>query len=616
MTVPSPRAVSRVAAVLACAVAVSVSGCKVVQRVLHRDTVSVGGATPSATGSGDAAVVGAGPYDGTVLAPMSPAAQGTRIPVIMYHDVMVDRRSESREVNCTKDEFADEIAWLQEQGAAFLTLDQLHRHLTRGEAVPPNAVVLTFDDNYQGFFDNAYPLLREKRIPAAMFVHTNYVGVTKGKHPKMPWSTLRDLDKEGLITICSHTLSHPPDLTKLPEDEQRRELFESKATLESQLGHPIPFFAYPVGKEDATTLDIAQKAGYTMAFTMHNGPVEESPGMLTLNRYNYTSLKKAWGECQLAARQAPAAVVDTPVTPDSVQLHVARFDGTLLGLVTGGVPSTWRSSAAARESVGEFIREAIGKGTPAVAGMNGTFFANSNLRGNDNEMIGPCKSFADPAFYPETSAFRLPKLLNRPLVLWGPSRLAIVPFNPMTMNDEVSLRQFMPDLTDVFLAGAWIVHDGHSRDRAEMAAYSARDFNDPRRRAFFGIDARGAVVLGGSLEVITTEQLARAAAAAGVKEAVLMDSGFSTSIVYNDKIIVTGHTAKDLPSRPVPQAILVSGTLQGPTEPNTVAAFNQADPSLGAGSASEAQSEAPPGGGPDGTTGLRVHRRRRLRARQ
>jgi biofilm PGA synthesis lipoprotein PgaB len=608
LTQRSPRRAAVSAAALVSLLILPVAGC----HTLHRLLPGRGGVARTigaSAGGGPAPAAPTGPYDPTSFALMSPGAQAARIPVIMYHDVMIERGSESRDVNATKAEFEDGIAFLQGQGASFLTLEQLHRHLTRGEAVPPNSVVLTFDDNYQGFYDNAYPLLREKHIPAAMFVHTNYVGVTKGKHPKMTWETLRALDKEGLITICSHTLSHPPDLTKLPEDEQQRELFESKATLERELGHPIPFFAYPVGKEDATTLDIAQRAGYTMAFTMHNGPVEESPGILTLNRYNYTGLEKAWAACQAAATNAPAAVVDMAPTASPVELHVARFAGTQLGMVTGGVPTTWRSGATARQSVGEFIQEAVSKGTTAVAGMNGTFFANSNLRGNDNEMIGPCKSFIDPAFYPETSPFRLPKLLNRPLVMIGPTRLAIIPFNPLTMNDEPSLRSYMPDLTDVFLAGAWIVHDGKPRNKEEMGAYSARDFNDPRRRAFFGIDAKGEVVLGGSLEVITTEQLARAAAAAGVREALLLDSGFSTSIVYDGKIIVTGHTAKDLPSRPVPQAILVSGTLSAPVDPDTAAAFQSADPSVGAVSASEAQAEAPPGGGPAGTG----HRRRRHR---
>lgn len=36
-----------------------------------------------------------------------------------------------------------------------------------------------------------------------------------------------------------------------------------------------------------------------------------------------------------------------------------------------------------------------------------------------------------------------------------------------------------------------------------------------------------------------------------------MDSGFSTSLVLGKRILVTGHTAPNLPSRPVPHAIVL-----------------------------------------------------------
>ena len=47
--------------------------------------------------------------------------------------------------------------------------------------------------------------------------------------------------------------------------------------------------------------------------------------------------------------------------------------------------------------------------------------------------------------------------------------------------------------------------------------------------------------------------------ALGVHEAVLLDSGFSTSLVYGNKILVTGHTSPGIPSRPVPHALVLFG---------------------------------------------------------
>lgn len=527
-------------------------------------------------------------FSPTVFAPLGVGAQTARVPVIMYHDIIEKRGRGSVYFDCTRDEFVKQMDWLSEQGAQPISLEALHKHLTRGEPVPEKAIVLTFDDNYQGFYDIAYPILRERNFPGAVFVHTNFVGDKSGAHPKMDWDTLRTLDKEGLVTIGSHTLSHPDDMAQLPLDQQNKELVESKAILERELGRAVPYFAYPNGKGDETTFEAARAAGYTMAFTIANGPAEESPSVLSVHRYIHTRLEKAWAQCQSALANAPAAVFEQPLTPGPVRLEVAEHDGIKLGLVRGGLPTTRRAENGVRQSVGEFVQQA-----GAQAGMNGTFFADAALRGTSNGLIGPSRTAAEGVFFPEEAAYRLPKLLNRPLVLLGPTRLAIVPFHRGAMNNEADLLSFMPDLSDVFLAGAWIVHDGVARTASAMRPYAASDFNDPRRRAFFGVDADGQVVLGGSLEVITTERLAQAAAAAGVQEAVLLDSGFSTSIVYDNKIIVTGHTATNLPSRPVPHALVVSGTLVPPADEPTRRALERADPAVGEISAAEAQAAAP-----------------------
>lgn len=527
------------------------------------------------------------PFRPDVFEPMSLRNQATRIPVIMYHDVVKKRGKGSVYFDCTVAELKQHLAYIETHSAHPISLEQLHRHLVRGEPVPDNAVVLTFDDNYQGFYDNAYPLLKEKKYPCAMFVHTNYVGDKTGDHPKMDWETLQKLDKEGLVTVCAHTLSHPEDLTKLRPEQQTSELQDCKSVLEEHLGHPVPYFAYPVGKNDAAVRAIAQSAGYTMAFTMENGPVEESPGILQLNRYIQTRFEKAFEECESARVNAPAAVIEQTVTAAPVTLEVADYAGVKLGLVKGGIPTTRRSGR--RQSVGEFIRDAGG-----VAGINGSFFADARLAGTDATMIGPCETASDSRFDPDLAEDRLPRLINRPVVLFSPKKVMIVPFQPGYMNAEEPYKNALPDLTDIFLAGAWIVHDGIARTDEQLKPYAASDYNDPRRRAFLGLTADGQVVLGGTLEVVTTLKMAEAAAAAGVKEAVLLDSGFSTSVVYDNKIIVTGHTAKNLPSRPIPHAIVLSGTLERPTDPTLLAMLNTADTAIAPeGSVPEELSEEP-----------------------
>ncbi len=538
-------------------------------------------------GASPAMEVGA-KFDKTVFAPLSARCADNRVPVLMFHDIVKERGRHTVWFDCTIDELKDILDFFEKEKAQFISLEQLHEHLTRGTAVPRNAVVLTFDDNYQGFYELAYPILKEKKIPSTVFVHTNFVGDATGDHPKMDWPTLKLLESEGLVTIGSHTLSHPAEFEKLDSYVQRQELTDSKRVLEDQLGHPVPYFAYPEGRGDDVTFSLAEEAGYTMCFTVENGPAEESPGILRVNRYVHTRYKDAWKQSREAEIGAPAAIVTQKLADAPIRAISGEFDGIRLAMVQGGKPFTARAATTGRMSVGEFCRD-----FKAPAGMNGTFFVNADLRSADNAMIGPCRVRDEAEFHPDNDPIRLPRIKNRPLVLWNETELAIVPFNSGSMNDEASVKALAPNLTNCFLGGAWIVHEGKARSKDEIAPFAARDFNDPRKRAFFGITAKGDIVLGASRDVITTEMLAKGAAAAGVKEAVLMDSGFSTSIVFDGKILATGHTAKNLPSRPVPHAVMLLGNLEKPTDEPTKKLYDDAESSLGKGSALDAQMSAP-----------------------
>lgn len=495
-------------------------------------------------------------FDSSRVEPMHPRNQDRRIPVLMFHDVVAERGKGSVYFDCSVTELEEMLDTLTAEGATFISLEQLHRHLVRGESVPDGAVVLTFDDNYQGFHDHALPVLRARKIPSAMFVHTDFVGRKDGSRPKMDWETLRELDKEGLVTIGSHTCSHPNDLASLPLEEQEREMRDSKSVLERELGHPVPYFAYPVGSGDDETFAAAERVGYTMAFTMRNGAAEESPSVLRINRYIHSRWRKAWDDAKDAARLAPAAVVEQEIVERPVRLESGTFDDIRLVMVKGGLPKSVRDIGGGRKGVGEFVALQSG-----VAGMNGTFFVNAALRGTDNAMIGPFRAGNEGEFFPDMDSIRLERLLNRPLVAWGAGRIAVAPFQPTSLNDEAGVLRLHPGMTDCFLAGAWIVHAGEARKRSEMAPFAARDFNDPRKRAFFGWTKDGDIVFGASQDVITTTMLARGASAAGVEEAFLMDSGFSTSIVFDGKVLAYGHSAPNLPSRPVPHALVMSGAL-------------------------------------------------------
>lgn len=97
---------------------------------------------------------------------------------------------------------------------------------------------------------------------------------------------LRDLAAGGLIEIGAHSVHHP-SLGHLGIDEQRREIFESKQSLESIVQQPIEGFAYPFGEHvdfSAETIRLLQQAGYRRACINSN---PRTPATRSVDRYQY-----------------------------------------------------------------------------------------------------------------------------------------------------------------------------------------------------------------------------------------------------------------------------------------------------------------------------------------
>ncbi len=232
---------------------------------------------------------------GTVCTAQAEIKKGlqTHVIVLTYHDVIESRDAKALWFDCTTNELEDQLNWMQKQGVHFISLDQLNAYLMKGSALPSKPVAITFADNYQGFWDRAYPVLRARRVPVAMFVHTGYVGDKAHGRPKMDWDELRTLDREGLVTIGSQTVTHPADIGRLSLQSQKDELSKSKAELEHRLGHRVPYLAYPNGKFSNTSMRLAAEAGYTMAFSEVTRPADLSPSIFAVNRYVHTKYRRA-----------------------------------------------------------------------------------------------------------------------------------------------------------------------------------------------------------------------------------------------------------------------------------------------------------------------------------
>jgi peptidoglycan/xylan/chitin deacetylase (PgdA/CDA1 family) len=55
-----------------------------------------------------------------------------------------------------------------------ISINQLISEIA-SNTVKPNTVAITFDDGHQDFYSNAWPILREEKIPAALYITTDFI---------------------------------------------------------------------------------------------------------------------------------------------------------------------------------------------------------------------------------------------------------------------------------------------------------------------------------------------------------------------------------------------------------------------------------------------------------
>ncbi|MBU0679591.1 MAG: polysaccharide deacetylase family protein [Verrucomicrobia bacterium] len=207
-----------------------------------------------------------------------------------------------------RDTFIRHVEWLREIGT-IVSIDDVASGDGKGLRF-----FLSFDD---GYADNAtvlLPLVAKHEIPCCVYVVTNFV---KGEIPvlehdkkagfksaAMSIGQLRDIARNPLITVGSHTMNHVR-LSDVDEPERlQEELSGSRRWLAETLGEDVRHFAVPWGQpSDLVFEDTAKcllEAGYETFVTNFGG----------VNSSAKPEVLREEGKHLLHLRRAPAPLTD------------------------------------------------------------------------------------------------------------------------------------------------------------------------------------------------------------------------------------------------------------------------------------------------------------------
>lgn len=202
--------------------------------------------------------------------------------VLCYHAV---NPAWTSPISMHPDAFAVQAAWLGAHRTV-LPLGEAVRRLDGRGRLPRGAVALTFDDGFASVHEHAWPQLARLRLPATVFLVARTLSgggqeVDWIDTPR-PWETrtltvdqVLEMQHDG-VAFESHSSTHA-DLTQLTHAECLADLRDSREQLETLLGRPVRLLAYPRGRHAPHVRDAAQKAGYTHAFALPEGPERVEP---------------------------------------------------------------------------------------------------------------------------------------------------------------------------------------------------------------------------------------------------------------------------------------------------------------------------------------------------
>jgi peptidoglycan/xylan/chitin deacetylase (PgdA/CDA1 family) len=130
------------------------------------------------------------------------------------------------------------------------------------------------------------------RVLDALAAWAGVAPACRATHRPLGEAELAAVAREARIVVGAHGVSHAY-LGALPPDEQRREVGESKRTLESITGREVRHFSYPHGDHEPETVEAVRQAGFASACGTSGAPVVGAVDRFDLPRLEVPDLSGA-----------------------------------------------------------------------------------------------------------------------------------------------------------------------------------------------------------------------------------------------------------------------------------------------------------------------------------
>lgn len=232
----------------------------------------------------------------------------TTLTVIGYHEITDHKDALIPSYAVTAQQFSEHIDWLQNNGYHFINVDQLIKAHQGKYTLPTKPVLLTVDDGYQSFYQNAYPIVRAKKIPVVLAVvgswlepkanqKVDFGGEEITRNKILSWNELKEMQNSGLVEIASHSYhlhrgvnanpqgnSEPAAITRIYDSNTKT--YESDANYQARVYQDLKknnellqahglrsprVMVWPYGRYNMQLVQISKQLGMPITITLDDG---------------------------------------------------------------------------------------------------------------------------------------------------------------------------------------------------------------------------------------------------------------------------------------------------------------------------------------------------------
>jgi peptidoglycan/xylan/chitin deacetylase (PgdA/CDA1 family)/glycosyltransferase involved in cell wall biosynthesis len=230
---------------------------------------------------------------------VSKLVRGQEVLVVAYHSVGMNPSFYA----VTPQMFRVQIDYLR-KNYEIVPLDRIVDFAEGKASLPRKSAAITFDDGYRDNFSNAYSYLRKYDLPGTVFVCTGFVGKSmrlgNALLEMLSWREIMEMSRNN-VEIGAHMVSHP-NLSECSAREAEAEIAESKREIETHIGKPARYFAYPSSKFRRDVGRVVRSLGFRAAFLSGlDGIVQSDDDTLVLHRLEINSSTRSfWFKAAIA----------------------------------------------------------------------------------------------------------------------------------------------------------------------------------------------------------------------------------------------------------------------------------------------------------------------------